>query len=487
MGDVVQLETLKEFIDNDNYIVLVDSCVFLDYYRYSSETASAILNNLEHLEGYLWLPNQVYKEFKRNYKTVLNPNHNKYKNITKDISSITKKFKNSLDSSVNQYNKFNFPKISELREKIYGHLEQVQSEVKEYSKEIKREIDENSAMMKSNKMLTFMEKLKDNNQVGGVLSPSRILEITQEGEQRFKLNLPPGYEDGDKSDDPIGPYGDLIVWKNLIEYAQQEKVNIVFTTSDSKPDWWILDETSDEIIAPREELIAEFNESITNDSKLLMLPMKEFIKHFSIINNISSVHVDIELNARAISKEELLNFSEKIEEELVHQAFHIHLGNIQAVDDFEIISVEVANIDIEFDEDNANLSGVFLMEASGFFEEYINKEFSEANKATIELKGEFSIELKMNFEEYDYEVLDINLLDLEIQSSYVHYEEDETEYFEMCDVCRKSVAEYDLYSDERICEKCSKDSSSYFLCTNCSTFYRHEEYNGDGERCIRCN
>lgn len=66
---------LRDFIEDGNYLVVVDSCVFLDYYRYSSETAKTILDNLEFLKDHLWIPNQVFKEFHKNYNSVFIPNN----------------------------------------------------------------------------------------------------------------------------------------------------------------------------------------------------------------------------------------------------------------------------------------------------------------------------------------------------------------------------------------------------------------------------
>ncbi|CAK8719653.1 hypothetical protein KKHLCK_08830 [Candidatus Electrothrix laxa] len=51
-------------------------------------------------------------------------------------------------------------------------------------------------------------------------------------------------------------YGDLIVWKQIIDYAHEKSLkNIIFITSDSKPDWWR--KVKNKTIGPRPELLDE--------------------------------------------------------------------------------------------------------------------------------------------------------------------------------------------------------------------------------------
>lgn len=192
--EVIELTELKDFIEDGNYLVVVDSCVFLDYYRYSSETAKAILNNLEFLKDHLWIPNQVFKEFHKNYNAVFKPNHNKYKKITTEINSYTREAENKFNNLLKEYNKYNFPKVKELNEKISEHLKEINIEAEQYKVDIKKEMDDMKDLFKDNAMLTFINQLKNDNQVGTALSSRVFLAIAEEGKRRYDLNLPPGYE-----------------------------------------------------------------------------------------------------------------------------------------------------------------------------------------------------------------------------------------------------------------------------------------------------
>lgn len=492
---VVSRDELKAFIEEENYLVVVDSCVLLDYYRYSSQTANSILSNLEYLGERVWIPNQVYIEFKRNYEHILGPNHNKYKNISNNIGTNVKDFENKISRLIKAYDKYNFPKVKELGDKIKQHLLNIDKDAKQYKEEIKSEMDLMSELLKSNKMLEYIEGVKNTGQVGPPLSPAKILSIVNEGEKRFALNLPPGYKDITKSEvvkenlkaeDPIAPYGDLIVWKSLIEKAKQEDINIIFTTSDSKADWWELDKNKN-IVAPREELLAEFKEETGGKLEVLMIPMKEFIGNFSVISDTFSLYSDIELNAADILNALLSESDEEIQELLIADATHVHLGNIENIEDFEVININLEDLDVEFDEEKVNVSANFIIEAIGYFVEYINRDYSEATQVSITLKGSYLVLIELNVEDKTYSIDDCEITDLRIIDSVVHYPEEyeEIDPWYYCVVCSKKYGDHELYPEERICSSCSQDSD-YMLCTHCGTFYRLEDYTGDGQRCGKC-
>src|ERR1700757_3463653 len=51
-------------------------------------------------------------------------------------------------------------------------------------------------------------------------------------------------------------YGDLIIWKELLNFAKKNKTALIFVTDDRKEDWWTIE--NGKTIRPREELIKEF-------------------------------------------------------------------------------------------------------------------------------------------------------------------------------------------------------------------------------------
>jgi hypothetical protein len=91
----------------------------------------------------------------------------------------------------------------------------------------------------------------------------RLQEIFKEGEERFKSKIPPGYED-EKNKEGNRMYGDLILWKQVIDKAKKEKRPVMFITDERKSDWWwkIKDGRN---MGPRQELVAEIKKEANVD------------------------------------------------------------------------------------------------------------------------------------------------------------------------------------------------------------------------------
>jgi rRNA-processing protein FCF1 len=65
--------------------------------------------------------------------------------------------------------------------------------------------------------------------------------------------IPPGYKDGSKDDEGIG---DLLIWQTILEVGRSNSKDVIFISSDEKPDWW--HQSSKQALYPRYELIDEF-------------------------------------------------------------------------------------------------------------------------------------------------------------------------------------------------------------------------------------
>ena len=87
---------------------------------------------------------------------------------------------------------------------------------------------------------------------------AQLDELALEGEKRYTNQQPPGYKDAkkDADGDQYRRYGDLIVWKQLLDEAKTKNVPVVFITDDNKEDWWLVQ--SGRTIGPRTELRDEF-------------------------------------------------------------------------------------------------------------------------------------------------------------------------------------------------------------------------------------
>jgi hypothetical protein len=98
--------------------------------------------------------------------------------------------------------------------------------------------------------------------IGQPYSSEQLKEIYEEGCKRYEEKVPPGYKDLDDkkglvkrySDTVIkGEYGDLILWKQIINKSKTECRPIIFISDDVKEDWR---ENENGKKKPRKELIA---------------------------------------------------------------------------------------------------------------------------------------------------------------------------------------------------------------------------------------
>jgi hypothetical protein len=107
-------------------------------------------------------------------------------------------------------------------------------------------------------VLNKIQTLFDN-KVGNEYDDEALEIIYKEGEVRFLDKIPPGYKDSGKKDDTskdVRKYGDLIVWKQIIDKSKDLKQGIILITDDRKEDWWV--RFKGKTLSPRPELKKEF-------------------------------------------------------------------------------------------------------------------------------------------------------------------------------------------------------------------------------------
>lgn len=249
-------------------IIVFDTCALLDFYYMTPDYQEIMSDILSHLSDRIWLPSQVIHEYKKNREnTMLKPISEKYRD--KDIQN--NHFVDTLKTYIAQWEKQYFhPYISDTNLKeIKDSLSVIEPEIAkiktivayEYQarKQEIRDIQQNDVVASTIKTLPH----------GEPFSFSQIKDIVKEGTIRYANQIGPGYKDAETKSG-VRQYGDLIIWKEILRYAKEQKRDIIFVTNDSKADWVIVDETKkdpkaespspDELGHPRRELLAEFEE-----------------------------------------------------------------------------------------------------------------------------------------------------------------------------------------------------------------------------------
>ena len=232
-----------------NALFVFDTNILLDLYRYESKAREELFKVMENLADRVWIPYHVGLEYQINRLKAIAERQKEISEVKKTVqqSILISEIKKSFEDLENK-NRHNInPHINP--DELLGFLKSLE-EIQQNFFEKLDELEEKGINVNSEDKIRdridalFMEKIgnKPENQ-------KEIDEIFSEGEERYKNQIPPGFEDLSKesSDDEFTyagltykrEYGDLIIWKQIISYASENSVkNLVFVTNDQKVDWW---------------------------------------------------------------------------------------------------------------------------------------------------------------------------------------------------------------------------------------------------------
>lgn len=112
------------------------------------------------------------------------------------------------------------------------------------------------------------------------LTEDQKCEIVKELENRYKHNIPPGYKDSSKPDKGIG---DFLIWKTILDIGRQKNKDVVFVSSDLKPDWW--HSSAKQNIYPRYELLYEFMKH-TDGRTFNIIQLSTLLNLFNVSRNV---------------------------------------------------------------------------------------------------------------------------------------------------------------------------------------------------------
>jgi hypothetical protein len=299
----------KERLLWNEAVIVFDSSALLDIYFIPKIARAKIYTEVfERLPNRLWIPSHVQYEYLKNREnSISKPISEKYEPLKKKVKNFNiigeSEFLKRIDEISRESQKDNRhpyieqTKINDFKKNIEIFLLQIKDfegqvleQIENAEKEVLSVKDSDDVLEALDKYFTF----------GREYSYNEILEITKEGKHRCEFRIPPGYGDFyNKEKKGTQIFGDLIVWKQILEYSKEVKKPIIFITNDIKKDedWCYLtkDATEDRIYRPREELIKEIKDFSGVDFWMYNLPqflyktnkyLKSTIKE-DIIKNVS--------------------------------------------------------------------------------------------------------------------------------------------------------------------------------------------------------
>lgn len=153
--------------------------------------------------------------------------------------------------------RLHFPEVNVFRSELESLLNRLAQTANEFFEE-RRGLELSSHYWGgSDKVAELVKGIESYNHVFSAPSQEDIFTWCEEGQERYKKEIPPGFKDA-KSKDGVRKYGDLIIWKELLNFARTQSKDIVFITDDVKADWW---ESENEKRIFHHKLVAEFEKT----------------------------------------------------------------------------------------------------------------------------------------------------------------------------------------------------------------------------------
>lgn len=305
----------------EDCVFVFDTNALLNFYRYPKESRNELFSEIfEKLKDRLWIPAHVKYEFLKNKRVRKEETIKYYSDIKstylKVIGEQLKKLKERIDKSV-LHPKLNIDTINEFEENFKNFKKEIETEIKTKSKDIGIE---NGKDIVNKKLEEFIV-------IGAEYNYDKLLEIVKEGELRMRNKISPGFSDTEQKEG-FQRFGDLIIWKQLLEYARVVEKGIVFITDETKQDWWIYNDDLQRNI-PRYELFKEF-ESYSNE-RFFMYRFDDFVK---IGEKLKLWNISIKTN-------QIVEKIDKVDENIMlfrkfHQWLTANLGKDEKIVAFEL-------------------------------------------------------------------------------------------------------------------------------------------------------
>lgn len=235
-----------------NCFFVFDTNVLTSVYKRSDDARDALYKVIGSLGDRLWIPYQVVHELLDNRASIAHTQAGLYSAAIENLTAVLDSFDSTtkhpfLPEALHK-------EFVDVSRKVIGELES------------KRDFHD-SRLNTDDVKAALAEMLKG--KVGARYSEEKLRGIISEGEKRYANRIPPGFEDINKHkgstvfSDVCKRYGDLIIWKQVIEKAKKEGKPVIFVTGEQKDDWW--DRHGGKTIGPLPRLIEEFAEEAGQD------------------------------------------------------------------------------------------------------------------------------------------------------------------------------------------------------------------------------
>ena len=310
-----KVDDIKAAWSSEKTLFVFDTNVLLNLYAYTEDTRKDFFKILDKVSNNVWLPYHVGLEYQKNRLNVVKNEKAIFTKIEIYLENIKKHVNNAAfqDLKLTQRLPSLSSEAEELHTEIFELLSKYEKSVKKWNKKQPEVRSEDKIRQKIDNVFSGKIGEKPKNQ-------EYLDELFKEGEDRYNNHVPPGYKDKKEKEKKtkftyaalsyIPMYGDLIIWKQILDKASAEDINsVIFITDDAKEDWqYIIDSNGKKTIGARSELRDEIYINSNIDS-FEILQTTDFMES-------GQEFLELKLKEKSIKEVKLnLEFLKLIEEE----------------------------------------------------------------------------------------------------------------------------------------------------------------------------
>ena len=291
----------RDIWDDACTIFVFDTNFLLNFYSYEEETRNELFDLLNVIKDRLWLPHQVALEYQMRRLEIIARERDTFHKIDRFFERINEDISVKIidDLKIKSRLPVLAKELDSFSKKINSLIIKFRNEVLERQQELKPDVISHDSIREK------FDSLFQSN-IGNPYSNEELLNIYSEGLARYQNKIPPGFKDRPK--DELEEYiysgcsykkefGDLIIWKQILNMAKKPQVkNVVFITDEKKEDWWY--QIRKKMVGPLQALQTEiYNETAIEhfkmyDTSSFLQAAKEYVNadiKESSLEDISSV------------------------------------------------------------------------------------------------------------------------------------------------------------------------------------------------------
>lgn len=363
---------IKKFLDEGNYIIIPDTNVLLNLYRYSPEFSEFGIQCLKKVVSFLYLPETVRLEFGKHCRAEFANMKERINNASKGTEEQVRIARNKILSSCIPLERLQFPDVDDLRNELQTLLDKLACVAKEFFEDRKVLELISHYWGDVDKVVELVKAIETYDHILPSPTQEEIFIWCEEGQTRYKKEIPPGFKDA-KNKDGVRKYGDLIIWKELLKFAHTQSKNIIFVTDDVKADWW---ETQDNQRVFHSKLLSEFAKT---GQKIIAYESQDFYSAIADEYNVAKTDA-VELALKMTDDDYCANIAEKVFDTII--------------DDLAFSGIDY----IDTDSAHIGTEGIEELEIEGW--DFISAERICRDDDTV--KYHFKYFIEMSSTSYDY-------------------------------------------------------------------------------------